>query len=286
MGERATLILETLAQATWERLHHAREYGVSQGEETITDINLLDIKRFGDGRIKVRKCPKHLESETGVDWDMLIGSTNTGWSRYAVQAKRVNIKASSSNRYDTLKKIVKTKEDGDVVDKEEQLSILRRFASRRNASPLYCLYNYADKDDYDKYWQCCHQSQEIKQLGCTVTPASVVDWATSNHGKRTFEDIHQKSNTLPWRCLSECPFIAYPKLRYSILKKYPQLERRLEFAYPFSENENETENVPDDFWHLFNEEVRYKFEDSYEGTEVYPRWSIMIEVGDDLYYEE
>ena len=100
MHRYATKILETLAKATWERIFFGEVLDCSQGEETITDINLLDIKRAatsgGYTGMHILKTNKADEAKFGIDWEWWIGSHLGGWWRYAVQAKKLLIGTDSS----------------------------------------------------------------------------------------------------------------------------------------------------------------------------------------------
>ena len=51
----------------------------------------------------------------------------------------------------------------------------------------------------------CKKSYEKKLLGWTVTPVNNVESALSGRGQRNFLFIHDQSNTLPIKCLFDCP---------------------------------------------------------------------------------
>ena len=50
--------LETIAEETWQRLKDAARHGVQFGEETVTNLALLNIKRKGDHRMVFVQTPK------------------------------------------------------------------------------------------------------------------------------------------------------------------------------------------------------------------------------------
>lgn len=246
--------LEKLSCDTWERLGHARRLQISQGEETITDINLLELERLatwlrssgaGLGAMYVTKCPKHLEARSGIDWDWFIGHPDLGWYRFAVQAKRINPRGTG--RYDKFShKVINNL----TVTKEEQVDILQRFAVGERATAIYCLYNHTQIWDAQPYWHCCQENRiEPHQLGCTITPASTIKWAMLTHGKRTFKAIHARSETLPWRCLT-CSTIL-PNL--SARAVFPRGTRAGE---PNLENEPTPYAGPDNFHSELPESLR------------------------------
>jgi hypothetical protein len=183
--------------------------------------------------------------------------------------------------------MVSTRRNGQVVSREEQLAILRRFAERTRAAPIYCLYNYVDKASYAQYWQCCSQTPDAEQLGCTVTPANVVDWATHTWGKRTFEAIHRKRSTIPWRCLAFCPFITHRRIRNIAVERRPELGQLLSFIDGFRENENTSSDIPPDFAYVFeDEDWPGVFEEVYVEAESYPRWAILTELSEDIEFDD
>jgi hypothetical protein len=112
----AIRLFETLAEQTWDRIRDAHELDVSQGEETITDLNLLEIKRNGISTIRVVKLSIDEEAIKGIDWEWWIGSDAQGWLRYAVQARKIHF---ASQRYDSL---------GHKVNGVLQIDLLEVFA--------------------------------------------------------------------------------------------------------------------------------------------------------------
>ncbi|MEW5861088.1 MAG: DUF6615 family protein [Cyanobacteriota bacterium] len=198
----AVQIFEQLAEATWERIQFGEELGCRQGEETITDINILDLKRAGLCEVFIPKINKAKESETGIDWEWWIGSDQRGWWRYAVQAKKVQPKKGNKDQiYSKLRHTI-----GKSPQKEFQIDILERYAQGHNCIPLYCLYNFIDDNNLQKYWHC-NLTYDKFQFGCTVVPIDVIRKAFKPRGKKTFQSVHSHKSVLPWRCLVTCPLI-------------------------------------------------------------------------------
>lgn len=79
-------VLECLSVDTWERLRDSIDLGIRFGEETITDLLLLDLKRKNPPRTRVLQTPKSKEKDQGTDWEWWIGSPRLRWLRFAVQA--------------------------------------------------------------------------------------------------------------------------------------------------------------------------------------------------------
>lgn len=185
--------LEELAVDTWERLRDARALGIRFGEETITDLVLLEMKRKHSARSYIAQTPLHKEKTQGTDWEWWIGSDRVGWIRYAVQAKRLN----KDLRYGSITH---------KVNGTKQIDLLERYAKKHRALPLYCLYNYSGIGIDNSAWNCSLPYKKY-QLACTITSIGVARHAIDNWGEKTFAKIHANQNTLPWRCLIACPRI-------------------------------------------------------------------------------
>jgi hypothetical protein len=194
-------LFERLAAWIWTTIPSAANEGVSWGEQTLTEHLLLEIKCAKLPNVWIRQYPpdpmnagtKLREDVTGLDWEWWIGSDRRRWLRFAVQAKKLDLK---SQRYEKLKHMV-----GTVA----QHDILARYAEDNEAIPLYCLYNYVQNLDAGQGWQCCINSGRPEQLGCTLTPLIAVREALEKRGKRTFAYFHSQPSTIPWRCLVKCP---------------------------------------------------------------------------------
>ncbi len=190
--------LNIVCDDVWNRLKDSKRLGISQGEETLTDNILLYLSQKNIKDIRIIQTPKNIESIKGTDWEWWIGNSSTGYLRYAVQAKKLN---SKTNTYTTLNHKV-----GKKPHQEYQHVILEKYAKANGAIPIYAFYNHIEKDDYSKYWNC-PLPIDIPKFGCTITTLKNVKKAISTRGCRTFEKIHKFSETIPIRCLAECPKI-------------------------------------------------------------------------------
>jgi hypothetical protein len=188
--------IETLVAILWQRLKAAKKLDVTQGEETITDNFVLDLAILNSVNSKIIKTPKNKESCQGTDWEWWIGSHRHGWLRYAVQAKKLDLK---TERYMKLNHKI-----GKSPNQKNQHDILETYARINEAIPLYAFYNFIDLSNYQPYWQCTLPI-DAPQLGITVTPLKNVIHAIANHSKRSFQQIHSLNETLPIRCLAHCP---------------------------------------------------------------------------------
>lgn len=191
--------LNVVCDDIWERLDNSLSFGIAQGEETLTDNLLLYLASQKLSDIRIIQTPKNKEAVKGTDWEWWIGNRANGYLRYAVQAKKLDVK---TGRYASLNHVV-----GNGATAEYQHNILEVYAKANRAIPLYAFYNYFQLPDYSDLWNC-PLPFDLTKLGCTVTPLKNVKTAIANRGWRTFERIHKFKETVPLRCLAECPNIA------------------------------------------------------------------------------
>ena len=118
-----------LGDATSRNLEfsHGDDVWVSYGEETITETNLLEIRRRHPAHVRVRTFPKKVEATNGADWEWhIVGSLRT--LRMRVQAKRLQ-------RNGVLKVRHTVKSSG-----KEQRDLLIAGAGAEGMKPVYCIY--------------------------------------------------------------------------------------------------------------------------------------------------
>ena len=195
------------AQSTslWERLGYVRESINSRGvlgpvrfgEETITDLLMMDLFMQGSTVALFSQTSKPDEAMWGTDFELWLGSDTLGWLRFAIQAKKLDLR---TDRYASL---TQSNVNGPQID------LLERYARRKRAAPLYCLYNHTDGADVSDHWHCCTPPPNLKELGCSVTPLSNIATAIRERGGKNFDSIHRNESTLPWKCLVSCPMVWY-----------------------------------------------------------------------------
>lgn len=101
--------------------------GVSFGEETITETNLLEIRRRHPKLVHLHAFSKHAEAQNGADWEWhIVGHRRT--LKMRVQAKRVQ-------RNKVLKIAHKVKSSG-----KQQRDLLMAGAAATRMKPVYCIY--------------------------------------------------------------------------------------------------------------------------------------------------
>ena len=175
-----TTFLE-LGDATSRNLEfaHRPDVSVSYGEETITENNLLEIRRRHPHLVYLETFPKLKEAKSGADWEWhIIGRKYT--ARMRVQAKRVQ-----SNG--TLKIRHRVKSSG-----LQQRDLLLDAAKRDNLKPVYCFYS---TESQRSIWNQLNPTEDSEfQTGCLLADARDVSDSTTN-----LKQIEDKC--IPWHYL-------------------------------------------------------------------------------------
>ena len=178
---------EQIAEDTWGRLKQSWDVQVRLGEETLTDLLILDFTRSMEGRTRLFQSTKSQESRRGTDLEIRIHAGGNRAAAFAVQAKKLD-QADGRYRLDAKAK--------------SQLDILETYSQSVRAIPLYLLYNYVNRYEIQPYWHCC-QCLDERQLGCTLVPSWNIRQAIQVRAKK-FDAIHTSCAALPWRCLFDC----------------------------------------------------------------------------------
>lgn len=159
---------------------YRRNVPVSYGEETITESNLLELRRRHSDVVRLRTFSKHQESKNGADWEWyIIGETRSLAMR--VQAKRVQ-------RNDVLRIRHTVGQTG-----RQQHDLLIETAKADDMKPMYCIY--------------CTERQRAHwaQIGGLETGCLLVD------AERLTEDISSlnliESACWPWHLLFDADLV-------------------------------------------------------------------------------
>jgi len=184
--------LEEVARKTMARLEASESLEIRFGEETLTDLVLLELKQANCPSIQIIQTSKALEASQGTDWEWWIGSDATGWLRLAIQAKKLG---PSTKRYDQL---------NHKVGGTAQIDLLESYAASTGAIPLYCLFNRVTPSEATAGWRCCEVPSDHPQVSCTLVAASTIRKAIKTRGARTFKAVHAERRSVPWRCI-QCP---------------------------------------------------------------------------------
>ncbi len=185
-----------LSFETWYKLYSAKTVDMQLGEETITDINLLELKLKHGNEIITKTFTKPKESNTGADWEWWLTGKSKKWLGIRIQAKILNHK---TNKYEHLHYYKNNKQktkkyQSDRLVKSSMSDSIKRI-------PLYCLYSYWDNLNYNVKWKCGSYPEVIDSYGCSFISAyDVVKLRQGN--KCNLSDV--LDYMIPWHCIICC----------------------------------------------------------------------------------
>src|SRR5688572_13448409 len=81
------------SSSTWTLLSKAREVDSQLLEETLTDLNLLELKLKHPREIITKSFTKPREGLTGADWEWWLTGPKSLWLGFRVQAKVLNLRS-------------------------------------------------------------------------------------------------------------------------------------------------------------------------------------------------
>ncbi|MGR3610795.1 MAG: DUF6615 family protein, partial [Sulfitobacter sp.] len=162
---------------------HRDDVHVSYGEETITETNLLELRRRHSSIITLNTFGKKKESQIGADWEWhFIGRRRK--FRMRVQAKRLQ-------KDDKLKIPHKVKSSG-----KQQIDLLIKDAKAHRLKPVYCLYS---AEPQRAHWKKENVGGgfEAFEAGCLLAHAETV----KKKMPKSLADI--ETDCVPWHYLVE-----------------------------------------------------------------------------------
>lgn len=184
---------ERVAERTWSALGRAKDLRVRFGEETLTDLLVLDMLPHQRAKgFWLRPIAKHAEASCGADLFVAVRHPTGRWSRFALQAKKLD---PDDDWYRMFKWVQKS------ID---QLEKLEEFARQLHALPLYLLYNHSKTAQPSEHWHC-PLPFDLGQLGCTLVPSWHIREMLRRPPPRNFDRAHKVSQSRPWRCAFDCP---------------------------------------------------------------------------------
>ena len=267
--------LRSLSRDTWERLsvvsHLSALRPVRFGEETITDLLMLELNRQPITRSVFMQTSKRQEALSGTDFECWLGSDDIGWVRLAFQAKKLDLKLG---RYTQL---------NHETNGSRQIDRLVQYATHHGAIPMYCFYNFYTGADRSEHWHCCKRNFRPDELGCTIAPASTVRNSLRIRGGRSFEFVHKDPDTIPWRCLASCPRASELFHRFSVgsilnpsfgEEPFLGVEPRVYRELPDKLRLTQPTETPSDRWARVRRILR---DDPLESEFGLPRWSCILE---------
>ncbi len=199
---------EHVAERTWSTLRRAKQLRARFGEETLTDLLVLDMLPYQHTKsFWLDPLTKRHEGRYGADLLVAVRHQTGNGSLLALQAKKLY----PDDRYQMLNR---------VSESRVQLDKLEKFARQLCALPLYLLYNHSNTAR-SEHWNCCRRYFAERQLGCTLVPSGHIRSMLSRPPPpRDFHSAHKVKQARPWRCVFDCQS-AEEKLRQMALPTPP-----------------------------------------------------------------
>lgn len=206
---------------------HSPEVKISYGEETITEMNLLEIRRRHPEKVTLLTFSKSQESKnTGADWEWhIIGKIYT--LKMRVQAKRVHKAGGIGN----------LKQMGKGAAKP-QIDLLIEDAKANGLFPAYCFYC---AEPQRSYWVngSVEGKVEAFETGCLIADAETV----KSKSPRKLNEI--ENDTVPWHFL--CARHKFSVTRGPFLQRFQEnlpIERYMEEVILSYENRTTDIGLP------------------------------------------
>jgi hypothetical protein len=173
----------------WNRLREARKLDFQIGEESLTDFIILNLKKWGSGKIAVNTFTRHAESLNGADWEWWFTGPSGRWLGMRVQAKVLNL---ASEKYEHLHHKNK---NGAQVD------LLISDAKRKGLVPLYCMFTNWDPKKYKVIWTCLSHKSTVRHFGTSILSPHTVKRLQSSNETRLSSLIN---SLRPMHCIFCC----------------------------------------------------------------------------------
>ena len=201
----AVKLFDSLAESTWNWLGDARKYGLGFSEDTVSDLNTLEVARNPPPAIKITRLSRVHERITGFDWMWIVDNPRGQPVIYVVQAKKMRISQTQDRSYGRVKYPSRP---------PYQIDALRECADRIGAIPLYCFYNNVEGMNIDSFWHCVVEAPSAPQMGCTLVPLEIALRIHNKEIRNNFHSIHQSPQAVPWRCLfhPECTDFSHDRI--------------------------------------------------------------------------
>ncbi|MEO6541206.1 MAG: DUF6615 family protein [Ferruginibacter sp.] len=182
-----------IALRTWHLMRNAYEFDMGIGEETITDINLLELKIRQPDLVFTKKMSRRAEHRIGADWLWaIVGRTGATFILY-VQAKKF---FPETGRYNSLIERVHPFQQVDKLISNQFFYSLFGI----NMYPIYVFYNYFEGHTHGINCNC-GVSMNKKLSGCSYADAIEVRSRIVAH-QDSFDDLYPIQYA--WSCLVCC----------------------------------------------------------------------------------
>lgn len=183
----------TRSRAAWRLIRRGQAAGVRAGEETITNLTLLELSLLRSAGVVVRSFSKAQERSLGADWEMWLGGDTGSWLGLRVQAKAIDLRSLEFPHLHYRSKAAPLFQSDTLIH--------RALAGIPPRLPLYVLYTYAPRGVL-RAWPCGSYRREAGLFGCSLVSAFQVRALRLAGGKRLLIDL--AAHMYPWHCLVCC----------------------------------------------------------------------------------
>ncbi|MFS8189171.1 DUF6615 family protein [Rossellomorea marisflavi] len=164
--------VKEFSQLTWLILEGRFSTNLSVGEETITDVSLIELQKSLGSATKIEKFTKKKEDLIGADWEWWIIEHGKVIS-LRVQAKIL----SQDMKYKSLNYVGKSK--------KIQIDTLINQAARDKCIPIYVFYNYVNTIPTFKCKDCGRRIYDEYE-GVTYSFAPTIKSLVSGKARKSF----------------------------------------------------------------------------------------------------
>ncbi|QXD16779.1 hypothetical protein GQ464_007535 [Rhodocaloribacter litoris] len=231
-----------LAYKTWNLLSSARLVQYQPGEETITDINVLELKKRHHLQIVTQTFSKPEEGKTGADWEWWLTGSSRHWFGFRVQAKVINL---NTNKFEHLHyKSPKSK-----LYQSDRL-IVNALRSKVPLVPLYCLYSHWNGDLHSQLFCCLTFGIAPEFFGCSLMSAFDVRQLRLQGNVLDLSSV--RPHFYPWHCLVCCSGYGVTDLPSRARSFWHEVIRRNEISMKASEDEELDSDELADLREIYN----------------------------------
>lgn len=231
---------------TWDMLDKARSINCQIGEETLTDLNILELKIRHSHEIYSITFNKIDEGKNGADWEWWFTNSNENkWIGFRVQAKVIDIKTQSFEHL-YYKNSNNPSHQCDILINDS-------LAQQHPRIPLYCLYsNWSNSIEIPLGDENYYGLREL--YGCSIIPAFAVRYLRCKkrkpkHLKHLFQYMR------PWHYLLSCSKSQSVSLPDRVCNYWVNSLRQIEKSIleEFDENtSSELEQWRNNYWEKYN----------------------------------
>lgn len=189
----------------WNVIKNSDIQDMSIGEETLTEVALLRLKKFIGNSLQILKFSRSKENENGADWEWIVIQGDK-WLGFRIQAKRLfNLEGYSEYTH-----IHHKLEEKNSTQIEQLISNARQ----KKFIPLYSFYNFLPEEHLDdlipkKSIKDAIRSKDDLFKGSLELDLSLMGWSIcyANHLVPTTENMSKDFRTISAKCKNISAFI-------------------------------------------------------------------------------